>query len=89
MRNLKGLSKQELQVCGQFSYMFNARLDKEAMKQEICIVKGLVGLPAIEALNFLLKIHTISTDKETIVLSFSKLLSGLGCLTEEYDVQLN
>ena len=31
----------------------------------------------------------ISTSKETIASKFPKLFSGLGCLTEEYNIQLN
>lgn len=87
-RNLKGPSKQELQVCGQFTC--SMRLDKETSEQEIYVVKGLdlalVGLPAIEALNLVAKICNINIDKETIVSRFPKLFSGLGCLTEEYEI---
>ena len=65
MRNLKGPSKQlELQVCGQFTC--SMCLDKETTKQEVYVVKGLdlalVGLPAIEALSLITKVHTISTN---------------------------
>ena len=45
--------------------------------------------PAIEVLNLVAKICTINTDKETIVSRFPKLFSGLGCLTEEYEIQLS
>ena len=90
-RNLKGPSKQELQVCGQFTCSMH--LDKETTKQEVYVVKGLdlalVGLPAIETLSLITKVHTISTSKETIPSKFPKLFSGLGCLTEEYNIQLN
>ena len=67
-RNLKGPSKQDLQVCGQFTC--SMRLDKESTAQEVYVVKGLdlalVGLPAIEALSLVTRVHTISsTSKET------------------------
>ena len=68
-------------------------LDKETTEQEVYVVKGLdlalVGLPAIEALSLVTKVHTISTSKETTPSKFPKLFSGLGCLTEEYNIQLN
>ena len=89
-KNLKGPSKQVLQVCGQFTCSMH--LDKETTRQEIYVVKGLdlalVGLPAIEALNLVAKVCMINTDKETFVSRFPKLFSGLGCLTEEYEIQL-
>ena len=90
-RTLSDPSKQELQLCGQFTC--SMRFDKESTQQEVYVVKGLdlafVGLPATEALNLVAKICTINTDKETIVLRFPKLFSGLGCLTEEYEIQLS
>ena len=52
-KNLKVPSKQELQVCGQFTC--SMCLDKETTRQEVYVVKGLdlalVGLPAIEVLQ--------------------------------------
>ena len=85
-KNLKGLNKQELQVCGQFTC--SMRVDKKTTRQEVYVVRGLdlalVGLPAIEALNLVTKICAINTDKEAIVCRFLKLFAGLGCLTEEY-----
>ena len=90
-RTLSGPSKQEHHVCGQFTC--SMRCDKESTRQELYVVKGLdlalVGLPAIEALNLVTKICNISTDKETIVSRFPKLFTGLGCLTEEYEIQLS
>ena len=69
------------------------RCDKESTRQEVYVVKGLdlalVGLPAIEALNLVTKICNINTDEETIVSRFPKLFTGLGCLTEEYEIQLS
>ena len=91
VRNLKGPSKQDLQVCGQFTC--SIRLAKESTSQEVYVVKGLdlalVGLPAIEALSLVTRVYTISTSKETIVFKFPKLFTGFGCLTEEYNIQLN
>ena len=90
-RTLSGPSKQELQLCGQFTC--SMRFDKESTQQEFYAVKSLdlalVGLPAIEALNLVAKICTINTDKETIVSRFPKLFSGLGCLKEKYEIQLS
>ena len=89
-RNLKGPSKQDLQVCDQFTC--SMRLDKESTAQEVYAVKELnlafVGLLAFEALSLITKVHTISTSKETIVSEFSKLFTGLGCLAKEYSIQL-
>ena len=90
-RNLKGPNKQDLQVCGQFTCSMH--LDKESTSQEVYVVKGLdlalVGLPAIEALSLVTRVNTISTSKENIVSKFPKLFTGLGYLTEEYNIQLN
>ena len=74
-------------------HMLNASRQRDYKTRSLYVVKGLdlalVGLPAIEALSLVTKVHTISTSKETIASKFPKLFSGLGCLTEEYNIQLN
>ena len=80
VRNLKGPSKQDLQVCGQFTC--SMRLAKESTSQEVYVVKGLdlalVGLPAIEALSLVTRVHTISTSKENYCFQIPKAFHRSG-----------
>ena len=66
-------------------YMLNALGQRDDKTRGLHCQRSLVGLPAIELVA---KICMINIDKETFVSRFPKLFSGLGCLTEEYEIQL-
>ena len=59
-------------------HMLNASRQKD-YKTEVYVVKGLdlalVGLPTIEALSLVTKVHIVSTSKVTIPSKFLKLIS--------------
>ena len=87
---LHGPAKSSLNVCGQFSGTL--QLKTKIVKEEIFVVKNLhkplVGLPAIQALNLVMKISAICWFKETILSRFPQLFTGLGRLQGEYEIKL-
>ena len=87
---LHGPAKSSLNVCGQFSGTL--QLKTKIVKEEIFVVKNLhkplVGLPAIQVLNLVMKISTIRWSKETILSRFPQLFTGLRRLQGEYEIKV-
>ena len=88
---LLGPGMNSLNVCGQFMGTLQRNSDK--VKEEIFVVKDLhvplVGFPAINALNLVAKVCDMTISKETVLIRFPQLFSGLGQLQGEYDIKLN
>ncbi len=61
-------------------------------KQDIYVVKGLskalLGLPAIEALHLITRLHTVQTKTEDFVAHYPAVFKGLGKLKEPYKIEL-
>ncbi len=50
--------------------------------------KALLGLPAIEALHLITRLHTVQTKTEDFVANYPAVFKGLGKLKEPYKIEL-
>lgn len=50
--------------------------------------KPLLGLPAIEALTLIQRLHTVQEQQEDIIAEYPSVFSGLGKLKEPYKIEL-
>lgn len=85
---LRGPSNHELVVKGQFTG--KVCRGKKEVQQKLFVVeklhRQLLGRPAIEALNLIARVKSISTEK--VAVQFPNLFKGLGKLGGEYTIQL-
>ena len=86
---LSGAGQQTLSVCGKFEGTLTHKTD--VIQDEIFVVqtlkKALLGKPAIEALNLVARVNSVSRGEE-IADKYPALFTGLGSLEGEYHIQL-
>ena len=86
---LSGAGQQTLSVCGKFEGTLTHKTD--VIQDEIFVVqtlkKALLGKPAIEALNLVARVNSVSRGEE-IANKYPALFTGLGSLEGEYHIQL-
>lgn len=67
-------------------------IKKRTTEQLIYVVEGLakplLGLPAIEALGLIKRLHTVEAQQEDVKAQYPKVFSGLGKLKEPYKIEL-
>ena len=92
-KKLYGPSHEPLSVVGQFIAEFKYK--ERFSKQTVFVVKGLkdnlLGLPAIRALNLIVRVNAVSgsTDVKTAIMeAYPTLFHGLGTLGDAYEIQL-
>eukprot|EP00731_Ephydatia_muelleri_P002769 Em0001g2769a len=92
-KKLYGPSHEPLSVVGQFIAEFKYK--ERFSKQTVFVVKGLkdnlLGLPAIRALNLIVRVNAVSgsTDVKTAIMeAYPTLFHGLGTLGDAYAIQL-
>ena len=85
-----GPTKSPLKVVGQFTGCFQYL--NTSCKLHVFVVKdlkiNLLGFPAITALNLIVRVQHISSSKESVFKSYSKVFQGLGTLGKEYKIPL-
>lgn len=52
------------------------------------LTRPLLGLPAIEALGLIKRLHTVAVQQEDVRVQYPKVFSGLGKLKEPYKIEL-
>lgn len=81
---LFGPGNQRLDVKGRFKGRLSIK--EKTTEQDIYVVAGLskplLGLPAIEALTLIQRLHTVQERKEDILAEYPSVFSGLGKLKE-------
>ena len=86
-RSLSGPCQHNLEVCGQFTGVM--QYNKIVVEQEVFVIRelhrALIGLPAIEALELVHRVSSITSD---IPAKFPELFQGLGSLPGEYTICL-
>ena len=90
-RSLVGPAKQKLDVLGQFSGILST--DHCAAKQTIYVVNdlrsNLLGLPAILALNLVVRVAEVSENYSSVIFQkYPKVFTGLGTMKGEYTIKL-
>ena len=92
-KKLYGPSHEPLSVVGQFIAEFKYK--ERFSKQTVFVVKGLkdhlLGLPAIRALNLIVRVNAVSgsTDVKTAIMeAYPTLFHCLGTLGDAYEIQL-
>ena len=85
---LCGPNNQSLKVMGQATVQFtyNGKSSKQIIYVIMDLKTNLLGLPAITALQLLIKVDSIQPGK--MQQSFPKLFQGLGTLKGDYHIQL-
>ncbi|KAJ8346510.1 hypothetical protein SKAU_G00279110 [Synaphobranchus kaupii] len=87
---LYGPENNVLDVKGCFKGKLNIR--EKFTEQEIYVVSGLsralLGLPAIEALQLIHRLHTVQVGQEDFRASYPAVFKGLGKLKEPYRIEL-
>ena len=86
-RSLSGPCQHNLEVCGKFTGVM--QYNKIVVEQEVFVIRelhrALIGLPAIEALELVHRVSSITSD---IPAKFPELFQGLGSLPGEYTIRL-
>ena len=90
-RSLVGPTRQKLEVLGQFSGTLST--NQCTSKQTIFVVKNLcsnlLGLPAILALNLVVRVAEVSKDYSSVIMQkYPKVFTGLGTMQGEYTIKL-
>ena len=90
-KSLVGPTRQKLEVLGQFSGTLSA--NQYTYKQTIFVVKNLrsnlLGLPAILALNLVVRVAEVSEDYSSVIMQkYPKVFTGLGTMQGEYTIKL-
>ena len=90
-RSLVGPTRQKLEVLGQFSGTLST--NQCTSKQTIFVVKNLrsnlLGLPAILALNLVVRVAEVSEDYSSVIMQkYPKVFTGLGTMQGEYTIKL-
>ena len=89
-KKLCGLGRSPLSVVGQFTGTICYKMKSVHIFVVDGLQKSLVGRPAIQGLDFVVRIDSVGRTKEdeAIVLSHPKLFSGLGEFSGEYTIRL-
>lgn len=87
---LFGPGNQRLDVKGWFKGQLCIK--NKTTEQDIYVVAGLskplLGLPAIEALTLIQRLHTVQERQEDFIAEYPSVFSGLGKLKEPYKIEL-
>ena len=86
--SLTGAGSQPLQVCGKFeaNLQYKARSSKQTVYIVSALSKALLGKPAIESLNLVIRVDSV--DKDSCKAKYPELFIGLGSLEGEYTIKL-